>query len=34
MNVFQSFMLPYENRRVKEDKIDVAVAKLGDVKIA
>jgi len=27
-------MLPYENRRVKEDKIDVAVAKLGDVKIA
>jgi hypothetical protein len=34
MNVLQRYMLPYDKNRVKEDKIDVAVAKLGDVKFA
>lgn len=34
MNVLQRFTLPYEKNTVKEDKIDVAVAKSGDVKIA
>jgi hypothetical protein len=32
--VLQKFMLPYEKNRVKEDKFHVAVAKLGDMKIA